>query len=128
MRWTRALIAFSLLLTMVAAGSAAAPVSERSSYIVVFESGATGNVEATARQLTRTHGGELGFVYQNALQGFSANLSAQAASALALNPMVAYVEADQVASIQAETVPTGIERVFAEEHPGFNPDLSLIHI
>jgi subtilisin len=117
MRWTRALIAFSLLLTMVAAGSAAAPVSERSSYIVVFQPGATANVEATARQLTRAHGGELGLVYQHALRGFSASLSAQAASALARNPMVAYVEADQLASIQAQDIPTGIERIFTNDHP-----------
>ena len=120
MRWTRALIAFSLLLAMVAAGSAAAPVSASSSYIVVFEPGATANAEATARQLTRAHGGELGFVYQHALQGFSVNLSARAASALARNPMVAYVEADQLAHIQADTVPTGIERIFTDEHPDVN--------
>ncbi len=119
MRTVRAVIAFSLLLTMVVAGSAAVPAggAERSSYIVVFEPGAVADVEATARQLTRSAGGELGFVYQHAITGFSATLSAQAASALARNPMVAYVEADQEVHLTGHTpprVPTGIDRINAD--------------
>jgi subtilisin len=119
-RTVRVVIAFSLLFTMVAAGSAAVPAAgaERSSYIVVFEDNVA-NVEATARQLTQGAGGELGFVYQHALKGFSANLTAQAASALARNPNVAYVEADQLVHVTDHTsppVPTGIDRINADQN------------
>jgi subtilisin len=111
-RTVRAVIAFSLLFTMVAAGSAAVPAAsaERSSYIVVFED-SVANVEATARQLIQGAGGELGFVYQHALKGFSANLTAQAASALARNPQVAFVNENKAVHAFAESAPTGVNRI-----------------
>ena len=60
--------------------------------------------------------------YGNVLKGFAVELSSQEATALALDPEVAYVEADQVMSISqtsttttttqpAQTVPYGITRV-----------------
>jgi len=123
MRTVRTLLAFSLLLTMVAAGSGAASAAgDRSSYIVVFEPGAVSDVEAAATQLARAHRGQVGFVYQHALKGFSVTLSPQAASALARNPLVAYVETDDPVSIDAQTVPTGIQRIFADDNANLDID------
>lgn len=122
MRIVRTLLAFSLLVTMVAAGSGAASVGERSSYIVLFERGAVADVEAAANQLARAHGGQLGFVYQHALEGFSISLSASAAAALARNPMIAYVETDDPVSIAAQTVPTGVQRIFADDNGNIDID------
>jgi len=122
MRTFRAVVAFTLLLSMVAAGSAAAPASaERATYIVVLDD-SVNDVEATARSLARGAGGELGFVYQHALKGFSAKLSAQAATALARNPNVAYVEADKEVSIAAQEIPTGISRIFADDNSAIGID------
>ena len=61
-------------------------------YIVVFKPGVA-NTRSMARQLS---GGKAEHVYQNAIQGFSAPLSAKAAAALERNPNVAYVERDHV--------------------------------
>ncbi len=95
----------------VGAASAAARLIP-DDYIVVFRPGVR-DVAGLARQLTAARGGTLGFLYQHALQGFSAHLSAQAAAALRNNPNVAYVEQDQVATASGtETGATwGIDRI-----------------
>jgi subtilisin len=118
MRALRVLVAASLLLLTVAAGSAGATGVERSTYIVVFKPGAVTNVEATARSLASSHDGQLGFVYQHAVQGFSVDLSAQAARSLARNPLVAFVEADQEVRIASTDLqlPTGIDRINADQN------------
>ena len=113
MRMFRAVVASTLLMSMVAAGSAAAPASaERATYIVVLDDSVT-DVEATARSLAHGVGGELGFVYEYALKGFSATLSAQAASALARNPRVAFVSPNGTVHMTEQTTPTGVSRIDA---------------
>lgn len=113
MRMFRAVLAFTLLLSMVAAGSAAAPASaERSTYIVVLDD-SVADVQATARTLARGVGGDLGFVYQHALKGFSAELTAQAASALTRNPTVRSVSPNGVVHMAEDSVPTGVSRIDA---------------
>jgi subtilisin family serine protease len=72
-------------------------------YIVVLRDG-VGDVRGAAAQLAAAHGGNVGFIYQAALRGFSiANISAQAAAALERNPLVAYVEQDQVVTAWSTT-------------------------
>ena len=113
MRSFRAVVAFTLLVSMVMAGSAAAPASvERATYIVVLDD-SVNDVAATARSLTQAAGGDLGFVYQHALKGFSAKLSAQAASALARNPQVALVSPNGTVHITEQATPTGVSRIDA---------------
>lgn len=113
MRRFRAMFAASLLVMTVGVASAAAPVGVAESYIVVLKPGVS-EVGVIAAQLARAHGGEVGFIYQHALQGFSIRTSPAAAVALARNPQVAYVEADAEVSIAAQEVPTGIKRIFAD--------------
>jgi subtilisin family serine protease len=60
-------------------------------YIVVFKDG-VGNVPQQAQSLSRRFGGDVRFVYQHALKGFSLSLPDAAASALEKTPNVAYVE------------------------------------
>jgi subtilisin len=100
----------ALVASMLAATAASA--APTGSYVVVLRDGA--RAAGLAQELVAAHGGQLGFVYQNALQGFSATLTPQAAAALGRNPNVAYVEVDGERSIVAQTVPTGIERIFAD--------------
>jgi PKD repeat protein len=70
-------------------------------YIVVFRDN-VGNAPALARQLAAAHGGTIGFTYSAALKGFSATLPEQAAEALARNPNVAFIEADQIVTATAD--------------------------
>jgi subtilisin family serine protease len=75
------------------------------SYIVVFnESVPAGRVEALARQLSREHGGTVGYTYRNALRGFSVEMSEAQAVALSRNPKVAFVEED--AEVQGASTQT----------------------
>jgi subtilisin family serine protease len=80
------------------------------------------NTAALARGLASEHGSAPTLVYQHALQGFAAPLSANAAAALANHPQVAYVEADRERHIFAQTVPTGIDRIFATGNANLDID------
>ena len=62
------------------------PAAEAGSYIVVFRDG-VGDPGAAARSLTATFGGDIRFVYQNAIRGFAVTgLPAAAAEAIGRNP------------------------------------------
>lgn len=100
------------------------------SWICVFKKGsvAAGAEQAEANKVTGKAGGKIGHVYRHALQGFSINLPAQGAKAVAAhNPNIEYCEADQVATVidpinalarpgggggsTTESTPAGITRV-----------------
>jgi subtilisin len=113
---TKALMFCFLWLALGVARIADAEDAERS-YVVVLKP-ATANVRGVADDLARGYGGRVGFVYEHALKGFSIKASPLAATALASNPRVAYVEEDRPRSIHAQTVPTGIMRIFADTNTG----------
>ncbi len=97
-------------------GSAA----ESGDYIVVFRDG-VGDPGAAARGVTAAHGGEIRFVYRNAIRGFAVRgLPAAAAEAIAQNPVVAYVEVDARVTL-FETTQTsatwGLDRVDQRDLP-----------
>ena len=85
------------------------------SYIVVLKPDAARSAAALASQrplvatvaqeLGRAHGGAVTSVYQYALKGFAVRLSAEQAEALANDPRVEYVEADQVVRIVRDAEP-----------------------
>jgi subtilisin family serine protease len=93
------------------------------SYIVVLRSG-TADVPEVAAEVARAYGGQPGFLYQHALKGFSIKASPQAAVAIASNPRVAYVERDMPRSIHVQTVPTGIQRIFADTNTELDIDVT----
>jgi hypothetical protein len=105
------LIGLLLLLAASSAGAAGAQAVP-GTYVVVLKPG-TGDVEPAAATLARAHGGAVGFVYRHALRGFSIRVPAAGAAAIARSPAVASVEADQTFTVAAQSLPTGIERVFA---------------
>ena len=85
----------------------------RSSFIVELKQGST-DVPGVAAGRAASARGELGFVYEDALQGFSIVATDAAAAGLARNPRVAYVERDQEVTLaEAQSTPTGIDRIFA---------------
>ena len=108
----RIVIALALLAIAPAVGGGEIRKVEkpiRGSYIVVLKQGvarlpgassvAGPAVAEVAADIARGHGGKLGFVYEHALQGFSARLSAAQAEAMARDRRVAYVEEDGVVTI-----------------------------
>lgn len=98
-------------------GAAGNPVVLRPSgaiegqYIVVFEDGVS-NARGLANALARQNRIELRGVYSTALKGFAARMPAAVAERLALDPDVAYVEADLY--VHADELVTGIDRIDAE--------------
>jgi subtilisin family serine protease len=99
------------VLAQVAAGARAGDVIP-DFYVVVLKPGAR-DVRAVARRLATTHGAALGYVYDAALHGFSARMSAAAAARLARAPEVASVDPDRVVTADlTQTNPTwGLDRI-----------------
>jgi subtilisin family serine protease len=81
-------------------------------YIVVFTD-AVRNPAETAHGLVGAQGGRLLFTYEHAIRGFAFRGSAQAAEAMARNPNVAYVEADQpmYAATTQSNATWGLDRI-----------------
>ncbi|HYT03580.1 MAG TPA: S8 family peptidase [Gemmatimonadales bacterium] len=91
-------------------------------YIVVFQT-TVPDPAALAQSLVRTHGGSLLHTYTSALTGFAARLPAAAVEALRRNPLVAYVEPDQIVeadgteAMDANGDPWGLDRIDQQTLP-----------
>ena len=88
-------------------------------YIVVLnDAPSPGNaaaVRAGAASFARGLGLHPERAYGAALVGFSARMTPQRAAGLTNNPRVAYVESDDPVELFAQTIPTGIDRIFDPE-------------
>jgi subtilisin family serine protease len=69
------------------------PVTAVGSYLVVLRTGAP---NAVASEHSQRHASRITYVYEHALRGYAARMSAQAAEAIGRDPRVDYVEADGV--------------------------------
>ncbi|MEV6956662.1 PKD domain-containing protein [Streptomyces sp. NPDC051183] len=124
---------------MLAAGAAsAAPppfAGVQGDYIVVL-AGSVDDPAGVAAVQARQFKTNVGHVYRHALKGYSARMPESAAAALRRTPGVVSVERDQIAyitgasgataaagspSAAAQTTPTGVKRIFADQ----NPDLVI---
>ena len=103
-----ALVAFA-----VPASAAGVPDGPTSGYIVVLNNTVDG-VSAVAGDQTARFGASPEHIYQHALKGYSAKLTAADAAALSKDPSVAAVYPDGEVRIAAQTLPTGINRVDGE--------------
>ena len=103
----------ALLLSMTSAATAAPP--ELESYIVVLDDNVA-SPAAAARDIAGQHGGQVGFIYEHALKGFSIRVPAQAVAGIERNPNVKYVATDDVRYAFDLTVPTGIQRIYADSN------------
>jgi subtilisin len=113
------LMVMVLLLSGVPVATAAPP--EQTGYIVVLHDSVV-SPAAAAREIAGQVGGEVGFIYEHALKGFSITVPAAAVAALERNPQVKYVATDDVRYIFAQDVPTGIRRIFADTNPNLDID------
>jgi subtilisin family serine protease len=94
-----------------APGQAGRPIQGQ--YIVVFRDEVT-DVRGKAAEKARGVGAGVAVVYERALRGFAGPMSDAAAARLRGDPEVAYVEQDQVVSIDATTQPDatwGLDRI-----------------
>ncbi len=98
------------------------------SYLVVLRTDAVGAAGSSAARtavpdrasaLVKRYGGSVSDVYSAALTGFAAKMTAAQAARLAANPAVAYVEQDQVVTLEAtQTNPTwGLDRIDQRNRP-----------
>jgi subtilisin family serine protease len=90
----------------------------KDSSVAVASTASTGAVTTAvagkAHTLAAAHSATVGYVYSSALRGFQATMSVQSAKELAADPSVAYVEQNQVVTIDAtQTNPPswGLDRI-----------------
>lgn len=74
-----------------------------------------------AQELSQRHNGQLQFVYEHALKGFSAQVPAGEVAGISHDPRVAFVEVDQVVHAFGE-VPTGVDRIEVDKNGTANID------
>jgi subtilisin len=118
-------IHFSLfvVLVMLVGSFGISPIqaaADAQSYIVVFKDGVSARSAVPA--VAQANGLQVGYVYEHALQGMSASVPAGRLAALEKDPRVAYVVEDMVRTISAQTVPTGIQRIFADANANIDID------
>ncbi len=90
------------------------------SYIIVFKNSVVPQVEVPS--IAKAYGLQTGFVYEHALKGMSAIVPPGRLAALQKDPRVAYVVEDMERAISAQTVPTGIQRIFADTNGDIDID------
>ena len=116
----RLLFIFALVLTVGLFGASSTEAAGSAPYIIVFHDNV--DVAATVPDVAQAHGLQTGFVYQNALKGMSAQVPLGRLNGLENDPRVAYIVPDQLYTLEAQTIPTGIARVFADEVVGKGHD------
>jgi len=85
------------------------PVPDR--YIVQLRTGS--DPVAQSQRLARQHGLNIGFVYRDALQGFSAMIPPGRLKQIQDDPAVLLVEPDLIVRTASQTTPTGVQRIGA---------------
>jgi subtilisin family serine protease len=112
------LLALVTVTTLLATGAGfAQPATEDADpYIVVLED----NVDSpsqVAQGIEQRQNLEVGFVYSNALEGFSATIPDSRVAAVRANPLVDYVERDGIMHAAEQVLPWGIQRIGADLSP-----------
>jgi aqualysin 1 len=102
--------------TLLAAGVAftQAPEEDADPYIVVLEKSVDNPSQVAQGIDERQEGFDVGFVYREALEGFSAEIPDDSVDEVRNNPKVAYVERDKVVTTLYQTVPWGISQIGAD--------------
>jgi subtilisin len=121
----RTILALSVPMTLalIAPVAGAAPndaASQRRVAVIVLL--ADGVSADQADEVARDHDADLGFVYEHALEGFSADVPEGRLAGLRNDRRVELVELDQVMTAQAQTVPTGVQRIGAETNTTIDID------
>jgi subtilisin family serine protease len=119
--FTSVVLALAVLLSLLvtSAVDAAAPAAG-GAYIVVFDDDV--DVDVAVPAVAKAHGITVGHVYRHALKGMSVSVPAGRLAALRNNPNVAYIETDDPVQLEAQAIPTGIDRIFATDNSNLDID------
>ena len=120
-RWTILVILITSFIGL--AGGPAQQVRSRSvgaSHIVVFNDGV--DVSTVVPEVAKAHGLDVEFVYEHALKGLAAAVPPGRLNALRDDPRVAYVQENRLYTLDAQTTPTGIQRIFADDNTNIDID------
>ncbi len=117
----RSAIGVIVFAAVVASLTGSAHAASTETYVVVLKADVA-DVRGAASGLARAHGGSAGYVYEHALRGFSVRISAQGAAGIARNPHVEYIEADREFAVSAQSMPTGVARIFAPANANLDID------
>ena len=115
----RVVILFAVVgaLVLLSAGMALTkPPDDNASgrYIVVLKDGVDAPGQAAA-EISRRNNAEVGFVYRNAIKGFSAVIPNSRVAEVRSSSQVDYVERDGEVRTVAQTLPWGIDRIDADK-------------
>jgi len=114
----RLLPAILLVLALVipTTGAMAAPAYQSFAMrtVIVGLGPGAGPSGVVANDVARQLGGQRGFVYSHAFNGFTITLPEQLIPVLERDPRISFVEADQM--VQAFDLPTGVDRVEADKY------------
>lgn len=113
------LVVLALLMSLIPEATGAS--ADQAGYIVVLHD-RVGPPATVSTEIAAQAGGQVGFIYEHALKGFSITVPPQAVAALERNPMVKYVVTDDVRYASAQTMPTGIQRIFAPGNSNIDID------
>lgn len=101
--------------------SSAVAAKDHGRYIVVLKDSVTNPANLAHAQVGQRHG-DVKHVYRHALKGYSATLPTEEVAALRKDPRVKHVTLDRKVEIAAQTVPTGIDRIFATANEALDID------
>jgi subtilisin len=111
----RAIIVLSALaVALVGAGPVLAEPVTLDRYIVVLREGPR-SPGAVAREQARDYGAQVRMVYGSALRGYAAAVASNRLAALRADPRVAFISPDRRVTALAQTLPTGVNRINAED-------------
>ncbi len=82
-------------------------------YIVVFKP-IVEDPDSLARSMAQEHATTPTYIYRHAVKGFAASLSDRAVQRLQSDSRVQFVSPDRVVTMEAQTLPTGVDRIDAE--------------
>ncbi len=82
-------------------------------YIVVLKPDAQS--QQVAMEIAQHNNGRIGFIYHKVLNGFSISLPEAALKGISNNPNIAYIEKDIKVTVSAQSIPTGIRRIFTNQ-------------
>ena len=107
----RKALALGLMVGVLAFGSAwEASAAPPGRYIVVLESSVSSAEDVAANHAAR-FGASVKRVYETALKGYAARMTAEQAARVSRSPRVAWVEVDGLLHATAQTIPTGVNRI-----------------
>lgn len=110
-KYTGLFLSTLLIISVLGVIPAAAGGNDQGQYIVVLEDG------ASPREVASDHGLAPGHVYSHALNGFTASgVASGKLNSLRSDPRVKFVEKDITLHALGQTIPTGVDRIQADQN------------